>query len=117
MLSGSTRVGRSCPEATKHMVAVSRRVPIRRSATILASAQKSTRRTLTPLPSHHVQESSPMSLIAPRRFTRVLHVGDVKIGGENPIVVQSMTTADTRDAAATLRQIHELADVGCEIVR
>src|ERR687897_1656753 len=58
-----------------------------------------------------------MSLIAPRRSTRVLHVGDVKIGGENPIVVQSMTTADTRDAAATLRQIHDLADAGCEIVR
>ena len=58
-----------------------------------------------------------MSLIAPRRPTRVLHVGDVKIGGENPIVVQSMTTADTRDPIATLRQIHELAEAGCEIVR
>src|SRR3954466_1463011 len=58
-----------------------------------------------------------MSLIAPRRPTRVLHVGDVKIGGENPIVVQSMTTADTRDPVATLRQIHDLAQAGCEIVR
>lgn len=58
-----------------------------------------------------------MSLIAPRRQTRVLQVGDVKIGGDNPIVVQSMTTADTRDAAATLRQIRELADAGCEVVR
>ncbi|HLL50619.1 MAG TPA: flavodoxin-dependent (E)-4-hydroxy-3-methylbut-2-enyl-diphosphate synthase, partial [Thermomicrobiales bacterium] len=58
-----------------------------------------------------------MTLIAPRRQTRVLHVGDVKIGGENPIVVQSMATADTRDAVATLRQIHDLADAGCEIVR
>src|ERR687894_48759 len=58
-----------------------------------------------------------MSLIAPRRPTRVLHVGDVKVGGENPIVVQSMTTADTRDPIATLRQIHDLADAGCEIVR
>ena len=56
-------------------------------------------------------------LLAPRRKTRVLHVGDVKIGGDNPIVVQSMTTADTRDPAATLRQIHELADAGCEVVR
>ena len=58
-----------------------------------------------------------MTLIAPRRPTRVLHVGDVKVGGENPIVVQSMTTADTRDPIATLRQIHELAEAGCEIVR
>jgi (E)-4-hydroxy-3-methylbut-2-enyl-diphosphate synthase len=56
-------------------------------------------------------------LIAPRRKTRVLDVGGVKIGGDNPIVVQSMTTADTRDPVATLRQIRELADAGCEIVR
>src|SRR5690349_17624476 len=58
-----------------------------------------------------------MSLLAPRRKTRVVHVGDVGIGGQNPIRVQSMTTADTRDPAATLQQIQELADVGCEIVR
>jgi len=58
-----------------------------------------------------------MSLIAPRRLTRVLHVGDVKIGGDNPIVVQSMTTSDTRDPAATLKQINELAEAGCEIAR
>ncbi len=56
-------------------------------------------------------------LVAPRRKTRVLHVGNVKIGGDNPIVVQSMTTADTRDPAATLAQITELAEAGCEIVR
>lgn len=58
-----------------------------------------------------------MSLLAPRRRTRVLHVGDVAIGGDHPIVVQSMATADTRDPAATLRQLHELAEAGCEIVR
>ncbi|HEU5434449.1 MAG TPA: flavodoxin-dependent (E)-4-hydroxy-3-methylbut-2-enyl-diphosphate synthase [Thermomicrobiales bacterium] len=58
-----------------------------------------------------------MSLLAPRRPTRVLHVGGVKIGGDNPIVVQSMTTADTRDPVATLTQIRQLADAGCEIVR
>ena len=50
-----------------------------------------------------------MSLVAPRRSTRVLEVGDVKIGGHNPIVVQSMTTADTRDPKATLEQIAKLA--------
>jgi (E)-4-hydroxy-3-methylbut-2-enyl-diphosphate synthase len=56
-------------------------------------------------------------LVAPRRKTRVLHVGDVKIGGDNLIAVQSMTTADTRDPIATLTQIRKLADAGCEIVR
>jgi (E)-4-hydroxy-3-methylbut-2-enyl-diphosphate synthase len=58
-----------------------------------------------------------MSLVFPRRKTRVLNVGGVKIGGDNPIVVQSMATADTRDPKATLAQITELADAGCEIVR
>ena len=58
-----------------------------------------------------------MSLVAPRRKTRVLNVGDVKIGGDSPIAVQSMATADTRDPKATLEQIAELADAGCEIVR
>lgn len=58
-----------------------------------------------------------MSLVLPRRKTRVLNVGNVKIGGDNPIVVQSMATADTRDPKATLVQITELADAGCEIVR
>ena len=58
-----------------------------------------------------------MSLVAPRRKTRVLNVGDVKIGGDSPISVQSMATADTRDPKATLAQIAELADAGCEIVR
>jgi (E)-4-hydroxy-3-methylbut-2-enyl-diphosphate synthase len=58
-----------------------------------------------------------MSLVLPRRKTRVLNVGGVKIGGDNPIVVQSMATADTRDAKATLAQIAELAEAGCEIVR
>jgi (E)-4-hydroxy-3-methylbut-2-enyl-diphosphate synthase len=47
----------------------------------------------------------------------VLDVGGVTIGGDHPIRVQSMATADTRDAAATLKQIGELADAGCEIVR
>lgn len=58
-----------------------------------------------------------MSLIAPRRKTRVLDVGGVKLGGEYPIRVQSMTTSDTRDPKATLEQIEKLADAGCEIVR
>ena len=56
-------------------------------------------------------------MLAPRRQTRPVYVGDVQIGGGAPIVVQSMATADTRDPKATLAQIHELAEAGCEIVR
>ena len=58
-----------------------------------------------------------MSILAPRRKTRELMVGNVGVGGHNPIRVQSMATADTRDPKATLEQIQGLADVGCEIVR
>jgi len=54
---------------------------------------------------------------APRRDTRPVLVGAVPLGGGAPVSVQSMTTTDTRDAAATLAQIRRLADAGCEIVR
>ena len=52
-----------------------------------------------------------------RRITKQLHIGDVKIGGDAPITVQSMTKTDTRDVAATVQQIHGLEEAGCEIVR
>ena len=52
-----------------------------------------------------------------RRKTRQIQVGKVKIGGDAPISVQSMTNTHTDDAAATLRQIGELAAAGCEIIR
>lgn len=52
-----------------------------------------------------------------RRKTKELSVGNVKIGNGNPISVQSMCNTDTRDIKATLKQIHELAEAGCEIVR
>ncbi|MHB1006912.1 MAG: flavodoxin-dependent (E)-4-hydroxy-3-methylbut-2-enyl-diphosphate synthase [Chloroflexota bacterium] len=52
-----------------------------------------------------------------RRQTRQIHIGSVPVGGDAPVVVQSMTNTDTRDVAATLRQIAELVEVGCEIVR
>ncbi|ACV63944.1 1-hydroxy-2-methyl-2-(E)-butenyl 4-diphosphate synthase [Desulfofarcimen acetoxidans DSM 771] len=52
-----------------------------------------------------------------RRKTRVIRVGQVAVGGDAPVSVQSMTNTDTRDAAATARQIRELALAGCEIVR
>ena len=44
-------------------------------------------------------------------------IGDVKVGGDNPVVVQSMTNTDTADPAATAAQVKALADAGSEIVR
>ncbi|MGE5208268.1 MAG: (E)-4-hydroxy-3-methylbut-2-enyl-diphosphate synthase [Alphaproteobacteria bacterium] len=52
-----------------------------------------------------------------RRPTRQVKVGDVGIGGDNPIRVQSMITCDTMDTEASVQQTIELADAGCEIVR
>ena len=52
-----------------------------------------------------------------RRVTREVKVGNVGIGGSNPIRVQSMITSDTMDTAASIQQTIELADAGCEIVR
>ncbi|MBS6141373.1 MAG: flavodoxin-dependent (E)-4-hydroxy-3-methylbut-2-enyl-diphosphate synthase [Bilophila sp.] len=53
----------------------------------------------------------------PRKQTRQLKLGPVRIGGGAPIVVQSMTNTDTRDVEATLSQIKRLHNAGCEIVR
>ncbi len=56
--------------------------------------------------------------MAKRRITKEVSVGGVKIGGRNnPIVVQSMTTGDTRDVKTTVEEIRGLEDEGCEIVR
>jgi (E)-4-hydroxy-3-methylbut-2-enyl-diphosphate synthase len=52
-----------------------------------------------------------------RRPTVEVMVGSVGVGGRNPVRVQSMTTSDTQDVAATVRQSIALAEVGCEIVR
>src|SRR2546421_8282686 len=52
-----------------------------------------------------------------RHKTREVRVGDKAVGGDNPIWVQSMTTPDTHDIEATVRQIHALEEAGCEIVR
>ena len=52
-----------------------------------------------------------------RRPTKPVYLGGVKVGGDADITVQSMTKTDTRDVAATVRQILELEDEGCEIIR
>jgi (E)-4-hydroxy-3-methylbut-2-enyl-diphosphate synthase len=52
-----------------------------------------------------------------RRKTRTVTVGGVPIGGDHPIMVQSMTNTDTRDIAKTLKQIKSLYKSGCELIR
>ena len=52
-----------------------------------------------------------------RRPTRILHLGRLPIGGGHPVMVQSMTNADTHDVDATLAQIERLEAAGCEAVR
>lgn len=54
---------------------------------------------------------------SPRRKSVVVPVGDVKVGGSNPVVVQSMTNTDTADTAATANQVMQLARAGSELVR
>jgi len=53
----------------------------------------------------------------PRRKSKPIKIGSVTVGGGAPIVVQSMTKTDTRNIRATINQIKELEDCGCELVR
>ena len=52
-----------------------------------------------------------------RRKSKQICIGNVKIGGDAPISVQSMTNTDTRDVEKTLQQIYNLKELGCELVR
>ena len=52
-----------------------------------------------------------------KRISRGIRLGKLAIGGGAPVMVQSMTNTDTRDVEATLAQIRELAQAGCDIVR
>ncbi len=52
-----------------------------------------------------------------RRQSRVVTVGNVSIGGGNPVVVQSMITSDTRDTEACVAEVLQLAEAGCQVVR
>ncbi|MDB2506163.1 flavodoxin-dependent (E)-4-hydroxy-3-methylbut-2-enyl-diphosphate synthase, partial [Opitutales bacterium] len=54
---------------------------------------------------------------ATRRESRIIQVGNVAIGGDNPVRIQSMTTTNTQDIDATVAQTLALAEAGCEIVR
>jgi 1-hydroxy-2-methyl-2-(E)-butenyl 4-diphosphate synthase len=66
---------------------------------------------------HALLRYCPDLLAYARRETREVMVGNVGIGGKNPIRVQSMITSDTRDTPASVQQVLDLAAAGCEIVR
>ena len=55
--------------------------------------------------------------ISPRKHTQQVSVGNIKVGGGAPIVVQSMTNTDTADVAGSVNQIMELSTAGSELVR
>ena len=56
-------------------------------------------------------------MITRREATRPINVGGVQIGGQNKVVIQSMTNTKTKDVQATVKQIKELEEAGCDIVR
>lgn len=62
--------------------------------------------------------TSPASAAAwPRRITQAVSIGEVKVGGGHPVVVQSMTNTDTADIASSVKQVAELWRAGSELVR
>ena len=52
-----------------------------------------------------------------RKKTKVINVGNVKVGGDNPISVQSMTNTLTTDTSATIEQINQIQEEGADLVR
>ena len=69
-----------------------------------------------PLPCQS-EAAAPIFGPAPRRSTRQVHVGGIAVGGDAPVVVQSMTNTDTADVAGTVKQVAELWRAGSELVR
>ena len=60
---------------------------------------------------------NPYGINIKRRETKKIFVGDIPVGGDSPISVQSMTNTDTRDIKSTIKQIKDLEDVGADLVR
>ena len=56
-------------------------------------------------------------MISPRRVSKPVHVGDVQVGGDAPIAVQSMCATITENVDATVAQLEQLKEAGCDIVR
>jgi len=52
-----------------------------------------------------------------RKITKIVKIGNLEIGGNNPIVVQSMTNTLTKDVESTVLQIKKLEKAGCELIR
>jgi (E)-4-hydroxy-3-methylbut-2-enyl-diphosphate synthase len=69
------------------------------------------------LPSRRPPWSCGMQMLASRRPTTAVKVGNVIVGGGAPVVVQSMTNTDTADVEGTVRQVAQLAQAGSELVR
>src|SRR5512140_2388651 len=59
----------------------------------------------------------PTYKVGVRRLTRQVSIGEVKVGGGAPVSVQTMTKTKTSDIDATVRQIEQAAEAGCDIVR
>ncbi|MCW5580113.1 MAG: flavodoxin-dependent (E)-4-hydroxy-3-methylbut-2-enyl-diphosphate synthase [Luteimonas sp.] len=70
-----------------------------------------------PLPPCHAEPEAPAFGPLPRRSTHRVRIGNVAVGGEAPVVVQSMTNTDTADVASTAKQVGELWRAGSELVR
>ena len=69
------------------------------------------------MPAINLNKPTAPEVLTPRRKSRKIMVGNVAVGGDAPISVQSMTTTPTTDINATLQQIAELTATGCDIVR
>ncbi len=63
------------------------------------------------------KQTNQIKMITTRKKTRRIYIGNIPIGDDAPVAVQSMTNTDTRDIPATIDQINRLAEAGCEIVR
>ena len=61
--------------------------------------------------------NNPYGIDIKRNKTRKIYVGDIPVGGDAPISVQSMTNTDTRDIKSTIKQVLDLEDAGADIVR
>ncbi len=66
---------------------------------------------------NHIEAGTLTQQFTKRRKSRQIFLGGFPIGGDAPVSVQSMTNTDTRDAAATIRQVNQLKNAGCEIAR
>ena len=63
------------------------------------------------------RERTNLTEITHRTKTRQVHVGNLPVGGNNLVYIQSMTTTKTHDVKATVEQIHQLEKAGCQIIR